>query len=125
MTAKRKRRAPDGLKARGRRFWDHVKATYELSDAEWEVLPEACRTLDIVEDLDRRARRSEDTAERLTLYREARLQRQGLHRLLAALNLPDEEGESLPSPKTARARKAADARWAKVRALREGDDGAS
>lgn len=124
MTEKRQRRAPDGLKARGRRFWDHVKATYELSDAEWEVLPEACRTIDIVEQLDRAARGEEDIDRRLTLYRELRLQRQGLHRLLAALNLPDEDGETLPSAKTSRARKAADARWAKVRELHEGGDGA-
>ena len=125
MTAKkRQRRAPDGLKTRGRRFWDHVKATYDLSDAEWEVLPEACRALDVVEELARVARGEKDVELRLVFYRELRQQRAALHRLLAALNLPDEEGETLPSAKTSRARKAADARWAKVRALREGDDGA-
>ena len=111
-------RRPDGLQARGRRFWDAVQATYELSDGEHQVLVETARALDVCEDLARRARKRDVPDDvRVSLYRELRQQRAALHRLLAALDLPTEDDRSLDSPKSARARKAANARWGQFRAV--------
>ena len=111
-------RRPAGLKARGRRFWDHVQATYELADGEHQVLVETCRALDVCEELARMARRADiaDDA-RMSAFRELRQQRAALPRLLAALDLPTEDDRTLDSPKTARARKAANARWGQFRAV--------
>ena len=117
MSDSSKPRRPDGLQARGRRFWDHVLATYELSDGEAQVLVETCRAIDVCEDLARRARKRDvSDVVRVSLYRELRQQRAALHRLLAGLELPTEDDRSLDSPKTARARKAATARWGQFRA---------
>ena len=51
---------------------------------------------------------------------EARAQRIVLHRLLAALQLPDEDGAVVPTTATLRARKAAQSRWAGQRGARRG-----
>jgi len=114
----RRRRAPDGLGARGARFWRSCTASFEFSEAEFNILEEACRTLD---DLDRLA---EAVAADGAMVRgsagqpvvhpaltEARGQRLALHRLLAALQLPDEDGATIPTSTSLRSSTAARARW--------------
>jgi hypothetical protein len=124
MTAKST--APKDLEARGRRFWRTVTTSWTLEADELELLTEVCRTLDICERLQALL-----VAEGLTVpgstgqprvhpaAGELRSSRQVLGRLLAQLELPDLEGESLPSPATARARKAARSRWDRAARLQE------
>lgn len=112
-------RAPEGLAARGQAFWDVTLEAYELSDGELSILLEACRTLD---DLDR-------LAEAITKHgamtigsqgqpvvnpalTEARGQRAVLHRLLAALALPDDDGAALPTARQSAGRANAQQQWA-------------
>ncbi len=112
------RRAPGGLGARGRRFWRGVTAGFELSEAELELLVEACRLLDTLEVLE--AAVAVDGVTTVGSRGQVRVHpavgalqsgRATLGRLLAQLDLPDEEGASVPSPATLRARAAAEARW--------------
>lgn len=114
---------PKGLKVRGRGFWQRTVKAFDLSDLELELLAEVCRLLDEVDEL-----RASVEAEGMTVkgstgqlrvhpaVGELRQHRLALGRLLAQLELPDEEGESLPSPTVARGRKAANRRWAPHRA---------
>lgn len=111
-------RAPSGLGARGRRFWRATVLTYELTEGEREVLAEACRTLD---DLERLAGATAEHGAMTTgstgqpvvnpALTEARGQRAVLHRLLAALALPDPDGKSIPTTASLSARNAAASRW--------------
>lgn len=97
--AKGRRRSP----SRGARFAAEVRAAYELSPAEEQLLDEAARCLD---ELDRPG----------LAVREAVALRGELRRLLAALAL--EPGESSAEVR-AKARRAARARWARVVPLAE------
>ena len=118
MAAERRPRAPAGLARRGRQFWTKTVAVYSLSDAELELLVEVCRALDQCEDL-----QAAIATEGITVagskgqsrvhpaVAELRQVRLAVGRLIAQLALPDEEGESVPSPTTLRARNAAGARW--------------
>ncbi|WP_127501951.1 P27 family phage terminase small subunit [Actinoplanes solisilvae] len=111
--------APPDLGERGREFWDRVIVTWELTVAEVELLAEACRCLD---ELDALRRLVADDGVRVTgstgqmrvhpALAQSRATRQLFGRLLAQLELPDEDGSSIPSLVQARARKAAHARWA-------------
>lgn len=42
---------PEGLAARGARFWSNVSEMYDLGDGERELLEEACRALDLADQL--------------------------------------------------------------------------
>lgn len=113
-----KNAAPPDLAARGRKFWRETTGQFELTPAELEILKETCRTLD---DLDRLA--ASVAAEGAMVagsagqpvvnaaLTEARGQRLTLHRLVAALNLPDQDGAAVPSAQNIRAKRAAGARW--------------
>ena len=111
-------RAPAGMGARGRRFWRETLSEFELSDAEREILAECCRTLD---DLDRLAAAIAEAGVMTVgsqgqpvvnpALTEARGQRAVLHRLVAALQLPDLEDRPMPSARSTRGRTAAQARW--------------
>ena len=114
----KRRRSPAGLGARGARFWRASTGSFDFSEAEFHLLEEACRTLD---DLDRLA---EAVASDGAMTRgsagqpvvhpaltEARGQRLALHRLLAALQLPDEDGATIPTSTSMRASTAARGRW--------------
>ena len=103
---------------RGRRFWRETLSEFELSEAEREILAEVSRTLD---DLDRLAVAIAD-AGAMTVgsqgqpvvnpaLTEARGQRAVLHRLVAALQLPDLEDRPMPAASSQRGRTAAQARW--------------
>lgn len=96
---------PDGLGQRGSAFWERVVDEYEPAIDDLELLTETCRTLDLVEEL--QGRLSEKG-----VVTEIRLQRQLLARFLVQLGLPDEEGETMPSPASERGRRAAESRWA-------------
>lgn len=110
--------APAGLGSRGRKFWRSTLGEFELSDAEQEILAEACRTLD---DLDRLAGLVAEHGSMVTgsqgqpvlnpALTEARGQRLALHRLVAALQLPDAEDAPIPTAVQMRGKKAAQTRW--------------
>lgn len=111
-------KAPAGLGARGRKFWRSTLADFELSGAEQEILAEACRTLD---DLDRLAGMIAEHGSMVTgsqgqpvlnpAVTEARGQRLALHRLVAALQLPDADDDPIPTAVQMRGKKAAQTRW--------------
>ena len=85
-------RAPNGLKAPGRRLWKGVTEALELDEHERALLIEACRTADQLDLLD------EVVADEGVLVDgrahpalvEARQQRITLTRLVAALRLPED-----------------------------------
>jgi hypothetical protein len=111
-------RAPAGLAARGRRFWRTITADFELSDSERELLEECCRTLDTLDGLQNSIAEVGPTVTGSMgqvvlnpLISEARGQRVVLHKLLAALALPDDEGQVIHAATTQRGRQAAQARW--------------
>lgn len=116
---------PPGLKARGRAFWDDVMSTWDLDRDEWEVLAEACRSLDLLDGL--RAVLERDglmveghngqprTHPAITQINATRTL---LGRQLAQLGLPSEDGSELPSMQSVRAQKAARTRWAGHQARR-------
>lgn len=111
-------KTPTGLGARGRRFWRDITTEFELSNAELNLLEEACRTLD---DLDRLQAVVEELGTVVTgstgqpvinaALTEARGQRVILHRLIAALQLPAADGKPVPAASSARGSTAARARW--------------
>lgn len=91
-------RAPNGLKARGKRFWAEILEEFELSNAEMTILHEACRCLDRLDALT-----AQITADGVTTtgsmgqivvhpaVQEARQQQLALDRLIRALGLPPDE----------------------------------
>ena len=111
-------RTPPGLRARGARYWKKITGEFDLSDSERELLLEVCRTLDNLDALAdavtehgavvRGAAGQVTTNPALT---EARGQRALAHRLIAAMNLPDEEGQAVPNAYSQRGKAANAARW--------------
>lgn len=117
--SKGKPKAPAGLGTRGRRFWSDTVATFELERDELELLAEVCRTLDEIEQLREAVsvhgavtEGSRGQVRTHPALGELRMARSTLARLLAQLALPDEQGQAPESFNTARARKAANVRWA-------------
>jgi hypothetical protein len=94
-------RTPEGLGPRGGRFWRQAHRGYDFTASETELLTEVCRALDELE-----AMAASETAPR-----DLATARTTLGRLLAQLGLQDEDGGTLPSPGTTRARAAARQRW--------------
>ena len=116
MAAEGRPRRPTGLEGRGRRLWDRLLDSYEFAPAEVELLVEVCRTAAAVEELESQVRSDGVVVEGARggqrvhpALVELRQQRITFGTLLAQLELPDDE--AVTSPKTARARKAAQARW--------------
>lgn len=112
-------KVPAGLGTRGRAFWRDTVADYELSRGELELLVEACRALDQCDalraavDADGYTVRGSEGQPRVhPAISQLNATRTLLGRLLAQLDLPDPDGESMPSQATIRARKAAQGRWA-------------
>src|SRR4051812_17599608 len=100
-----KAKTPSDLSARGRAFWRATVAAFELSDVELQLLTECCRLLDECEQLRRTVESDGTTVEGSAgqtrvhpALGELRQHRLALGRLFAQLSLPDEEGESLPTP---------------------------
>jgi hypothetical protein len=90
---------PEDLAERGQAFWRNVVNRYELSVIELELVLEVARSLDLIEDLYRTGGSPA----------ELRMQRLAVGRLLGQLAVPVED--TIDSPMTARARKAAATRW--------------
>jgi hypothetical protein len=109
-------------RGRGRRFWRDVTAGFDPGPDERELLAEACRMLDLLDELRAAVKREGLTAEGSQgqpvshpLLAELRHTRAELRQLLRQLDLEPEAGES----KAARsAREAAEARWAPQRRRR-------
>lgn len=120
------REPPAGLSTRGAAYWQRVVQVFELDGAELELLHEACRTLDVLDDLAAAVAEQGVTVRGSTkqirlhpALAEARAQRLALARLLAALELPAEDGSTLvESDATRRGRTAANARWRNERERR-------
>src|SRR5260370_39951761 len=91
---------PEGLGARGLSFWRRAQRGYDFAPSETELLIETCRLLDELEAMAAAGAAARDKA----------TARVTLGRLLAQLGLQDEDGATVPSPGTARARTAADKR---------------
>lgn len=112
---------PKGLGTRGGKFWRTTVQEFELSPGELQLLAESCRTLDILDALAALVARDGATttgsAHQLVVHPaigEARQQRLTLHRLLAALALPDDEGGKVPTAIQVRSATANRARWSGV-----------
>jgi hypothetical protein len=110
--------APVGLGEAGRGMWAEVTSVYVLTAPERRLLGQACRTLDVLAELDTVVEAEGVTAEGSKgqtvthpAVSEARQQRLALGRLLAQLALPDPEGQTIRSPAQVAAHAAAQARW--------------
>jgi|SRR5690625_1900330 len=109
---------PPGLGARGRRFWADTLAVYDLTDGELALLTEVCRTLDnldaLAEVLAADGATTVGSQGQLVVHpalTESRGLRLTLHRLLAALALPDEDGGSMPTARQVAGRMNAEGQW--------------
>lgn len=119
-------KVPAGLNARGRKFWRDTLAEFELGPSEVALLTEACRVMDRLDALDEdirargiSAKGSQGQDVLNPSVSEARQQEVVLHRLLSALDIPDDEGQAaLQAATSTRARTAANARWSKVAKVR-------
>ena len=112
---------PSNLGARGRKFWVQTLASFEPGPAELELLTEVCRTLDLLDAVDRMIREDGPSAygaaHQVVVHPAVAsgvALRINLHRLLAALDLKDDSGgaSTIHSVQSIRARTATDARWA-------------
>ena len=116
-----KARAPRGLGSRGKKFWHKVMAEIDFNEAETELLVEVCRSLDsldqLYETVSVHGPMVKGSAGQIVInpaVSEARQQRIVLHRLMAALEIPDEDGIEegfVSSARTQSARHAANRRW--------------
>jgi hypothetical protein len=120
MTDKRPPPPPKGLELAGRRLWKQVTKVYKLRVDEFVLLESACKTVDLIADLE-----AAMTGQPLTtvgsmgqerehpLLSEMRMQRTYLNRTLAQLKLPDDaSGAAAPNQQRA----AAQSRWAQTHA---------
>lgn len=113
-----RRRPPAGLQVRGKAFWRATMADYDFSTAETAILEEACRCLDrldlladTITALGAMVTGSQGQPVVNPALTEARGQQLVLHRLVAALQLPDAAGDAVPTGRSLAAMTAADARW--------------
>lgn len=115
-----KPRTPANLGTKGRKFWDDTTGTYEFRPDELCILEDACRTLDLVDRLEKDLRGADlvtagsmgqDVAN--PLLSEVRQHRTVFARLAKQLALPD-EGEApaaAAGERSTKARDAAAGRW--------------
>lgn len=96
-------RAPDGLKAAGRRLWKAVAGAFDLEPHERELLREVCRTADLIDGLQTVLDAEGPMAESSQGIRvhpaavELRQQRITYARLVAALGVPTGVLEDRPA----------------------------
>jgi hypothetical protein len=83
---------PRGLKTSGKRLWLSVVEDYELRQHEADLLEQACKTIDRIDELDRVIEKvGPGAGERVhPAVTEARMQGILFARLIASLRLPDE-----------------------------------
>lgn len=120
MSETRSPSAPTDLGTRGRRVWRETLAKWDLTKPELELLAEVCRRLDRID-----AYRTVIDAEGLMvagsmgqwvphpLLAAERAEVTLVSKLLGQLALPDEDGAVVATPLQARARRAAQSRWAR------------
>lgn len=123
MTDRKPPRAPAGLAARGRKLWSETVTSFDLRSDEQAQLLELCRTMDTLERLESAVQGAallvEGSAGQMRanpLLGEIRGHRQVAVQLSRSLGLSDvaeegDDGQPLPTPRQARARRAAAARW--------------
>lgn len=119
---KKKRRAPAGMGKRSLAFWHSVTDKYELRTDEFRILEEACRTMTLIDRMERDLKNADLVAFGSQgqpvvhpLAEGIRQQRAMLAALFRQLGLPDEEGAgSMELPRSVMARKAGKSRWAKA-----------
>jgi len=104
---------------RGSAFYESASAAFELTGSELELLAECARLLDEIDALQEAVVRdgvtvggSKGQTRTHPAIGQLVSHRLALGRLLAQLALPDEMEGALPSPVSARARNAAQRRWA-------------
>lgn len=110
-------RPPAHLRTTGRSLWRAVAGVFDLEADEAELLRQACRCVDEIEDLRAALAAGETTVTGSTgqvrpnpLYGELRSHRETLARLLRGLDLPD-DAAAAPSAASLRASDAAKRRW--------------
>jgi hypothetical protein len=96
MADSRSKTPPRGLKSPGRKVWRQVLSAYKLRPDELVLLENACKTVDIIADLEAAmageplvTKGSMGQTREHPLLSEARQQRAYLGRTLAQLSLPD------------------------------------
>lgn len=118
--------APPSLKERGGTLWSEIHSIYEFDAHETVMVEELCRTVDMIAALSDAIESdgvmlsgSQGQPVLNGAVAELRQQQQALARLLTVLNLGAAAGGvSLQSEITARAQRAANARWSKSKAVR-------
>ncbi len=123
MTFSRPPKAPPGLAARGRKLWVDTLAVFDLRPDERGLLLELCRELDTLDVLEAALAKaplmiegSAGQSRANPLLSEIRGHRLAAVQLFRSLGLSDvadadDAGKPLPTPRQARARHAAQARW--------------
>lgn len=121
---------PRGLAARGSAFWREITDAWDIPADLQPVLEHAARTVDdlarmqdALADADLIVTGSTGQPVPHPLIASVRAHRELLARLLRQFDLPplpDEVGVTEPSARSERAKRAAEMRWANVRAIREG-----
>lgn len=123
MTGSRPPKAPAGLAARGRKLWVDTCATFDLRPDERALLLELARTMDVLDVLESALASaplmiegSAGQSRANPLLSEIRGHRLAAVQLFRSLGLSDvadvdDAGAALPTPRQARARRAAQARW--------------
>jgi hypothetical protein len=111
-------RVPRGLATGGKRLWRKVTGEYELTGAELELLLQAARTVDELDQLESAlaggnviTTGSRGQAVANPLLAQVRQHRATLGRLITALGLPDDEAPAQPTAASLRASDAAQRRW--------------
>ncbi|WP_328314139.1 hypothetical protein OG432_30360 [Streptomyces sp. NBC_00442] len=111
---------PAGLGSQGSCLWEEIAGAFELRADELRVLGDACREVDLIERMEEALRDaplvvtgSQGQPVASPLVQELRQHRSLVSRLLAALKLPDEEGQERhdAQARSAHARHAAVIRW--------------
>lgn len=96
---------PAGLQHGGQRLWSATLSAFELAEHEQIILREACRTVDLLDQLQRSIDedgpvvRWGDGARANPAAVEARQHRIALARLIASLGIPSDQGEPAAGPR--------------------------
>ena len=106
--SEKRRRAPAGLGADGRRLWRDVVASYDLNASELIALEASCRSLDEVRRLEAALAEAPATVEGSRgqtrthpLFAEVRAHRDAFLKLFAGVGLPEEAGRRADAKATA------------------------
>ncbi|WP_282826952.1 P27 family phage terminase small subunit [Gulosibacter sediminis] len=122
-----KPKTPAGLRGRGGRLWRDLHADLEFDVHETELVLELCRTVNRIDELqatiDEHGTMVAGSTGQLIVnpaIAEQRQQQATLARLVTLLNLPSEDAGQQAQMISLQAKRAAEARWAKSKAVRGG-----